>query len=179
MTLKDVMKVAVIKLGLEDDVDLDGGVLAGDTIKRLALAVNNTVTELAVCYFPLYKREKITVKDGRFDYGSLEKRIVKIVALRENGTPRKFKAYPSSLSAEDGEYEIEYSYMPKEQSLDGTLECDFRINKDVVALGAISEYALMVGEYEKGNVYDEKYKEALKNIAVSAKEIRIKRRAWL
>ncbi len=69
--------------------------------------------------------------------------------------------------------------MPKEQSLDGTLECDFRINKDVVALGAISEYALMVGEYEKGNVYDEKYKEALKNIAVSAKEIRIKRRAWL
>ena len=43
MTLKDVMKVAVIKLGLEDDVDLDGGVLAGDTIKRLALAVNNTI----------------------------------------------------------------------------------------------------------------------------------------
>lgn len=179
MTLKEVMKVAVMKLGLEKDVELDDINACGDTVNKLILAVNNTVTELAVCYFPLLRTEKISVKNGRFGYGELERRIVKALSLKKDGRIAKYKAYPSYIAADDGEYEIEYSYLPEEQSFEGTLECDVRVNKDVVALGAISEYALMVGEYEKGNIYDEKYKEALKNISVSNREIRMKRRAWL
>lgn len=179
MTLRDVMEVAVMKLGLEKDVELDDINACGDTVKRLILAINNTVTELAVCYFPLYTTEKVSVNGGRLEYGKLERRIVKPVSLKRNGDKVKYKAYPSYIAVEDGDYDMEYSYLPEERSLSGMLECDARINKDVVALGAISEYALMVGEYEKGNIYDEKYKEALKNISVSNKEIRIKRRAWL
>lgn len=179
MRLREVLEEVILKLGMDKEIAVNRLDVKGDVVKKLLLAANNVIRELASCYLPLIMSEKVRIDDSRLDYTSLSKRVIKIIKLSNDDGNVRFKMYPTYMYADNGIYTVEYSYLPDNIGLDDEIECDIRINEDILTSGIISEYALMSGEYEKGTIYDEKYKEAIKNLQVPRREISVKRRAWV
>ena len=179
MILRDVLRQVVIKANIEDKVGLDDARGTGTEWRRLMLASNNVIREIACSYLPLLHREVITIENNRFDMRSLTRKPVKILSLYMDGSNIRFKMYPTYMYAQNGTYEVEYSYLPEECALDDTIEVDMRVSENMLSDAIASEYALMTGNIALGDMYDKKFRAQMKNITVSSREIRVKGRAFV
>ena len=180
MILREVLRQVVTKLDLEDEIAIDDEIVTGDTAKKLLLVSNNVIREIASCYLPLLERERVKIENNRLDLTTLGRSLIKVISLKnESGNNVRFKMYPTYMYAQNGVFDIVYSYLPSEINIDDVVEVDSRVSSDILANAIISEYMIMRGDVKVAEYYDRKYREGLKNLCVEKREIKLKGRVFI
>lgn len=149
-------------------------------IDALVHCFNAVEDELARGYFPLVCREEITVSGGKFYYTSLSHTPVKILSLLKCRQMVKFCTEPQYLSADDGEYTIEYAYCPLEKSLDDSSDYDEAIvGARLIAYGVCAEYCLITGAYEASECWEARYVRETERLRPLPRGGHISARRWV
>ena len=164
MTVKECVEKAATLLGIADDVCayLDKGSMQGkEQAERLVKCFNIVENELSLDYLPLFTEQKIRTESGEVEFIRLEKNVVRIVGVKDGKGERvKYRLFPKYLEAPKGDLTILYSYTPSEKGLEE--ESDFvTLSVWLFGYGMAMNYALMMGLYEEGALWEKKYKEAL------------------
>lgn len=180
MTVQDAILIAAAFLS-EDEAE--AAILNGDTeaqtVTQFLRCANLVIEEIAAEYMPLITKERISVKNGSFLLSELSKRALNVYALRRNGEKQSYFCRAGLLTAADGEYEIEYSFLPEKAAIGDPLPFDAHISARVVAYGIAAEYALISGLSDEAATFDKRYKDALNAAKTLRTEKKVKQRVWL
>lgn len=187
----DVIKLCAVFLRLDSVLDLP--VLGGEGVqepeekeqseKELSLllrCMNLVSNEIAADYFPLKATETLTAAEGSIQYTDFSKTPLDIYSVRKEGAACPFKLYPTELVTGEGEFTVDYTYLPKKAEL--LEELDFsegKINRRIMAYGLAAEYCLICGMYEEAIIWDKRYKDSLKAAARTLRSFRLPIRRWL
>ena len=111
MTLVNIISQALIEVGRTTDAQQMAA-----WKDKFTVFVNDGIRDLAE-YLHLRMTDTVSAADGKIDIGDLSHSCVKVVAVRQNGSDVTFQTSGSSNAIEvtgNGEYEVEYRYIPKE-----------------------------------------------------------------
>jgi len=190
MQIKDILKQAVLFLGLEDLLKTTA--LSGETtpttseykILNLLLACTNCVIdEIASDYFPLLIEEEVVPNgDCKIEYSSLSKAVHTIKSLKDiMGNTVKFIEFPKYLKV-DYPYncQIVYTYLPtRATAFDNEVDVvDTRVTIRLIALGVACEYCYLTLRNDQAESFDKRYKDALLSVYSKPSEICLKARRW-
>ncbi len=143
---------------------------------ELVKCLNFVQNEIATEFIPLTKIENVESQNGEFSLSSLSEKIAYIISLKdENGTCVKYKIHGDKLVFE-GKALLTYCYCPKKVFFDG--ECEVILPERVFASGVLREYYLLQGLSSEASMFEEKFKNSLKNFARKKSEIVMPNRAW-
>lgn len=161
MTMKEITALAETLLGLNPSSSDEESALRE---KELLTAANLVVNELSSEYLPLIRTETQDARGGKIYYSALNEQPIEILAVRRVGEERRaeYRVMPVYLSLQNGTYEVEYRYYPKEKTANDI--CDYdetRLPKRVIAYGTAAEYCLMQGRYGECALWDKRYKDSL------------------
>jgi len=185
----EIIKLTATYLQLEDVLELSefGGQVqtpSEQTNKNLNLllrCLNLVYNEIATEYIPLKHSEYITVTNEKFDYINLNKNIVDVLSLvtTDNKTA-KYKTYPTHLKLRNGDYNIEYSYLPVKVTLEESTE-NFanKITERIFAYGVASEYCVISGLYDEASLWQKRFKDSVLISSRKKTELVMPARRWL
>jgi len=184
--IKEIVTLAAFYLQEEEILglpqmqdDFQGVPTDDEALDKLLRCVNLVRSEIASDYYPLLTSENINCIDGRVDPVSLQKRIIDVKRITQNGKAVQFKVYPDTVKTAAGEVEIEYSYLPEDEGLDGDAGFSDKIAARVIAYGAAAEYCLITGLFEEAVIWEKRFKDSLFVSQRKKSEIRVKPRKWL
>ncbi len=185
MKLKTAIYYASMFLGLEEVSELIESGETGDDEQEhekelLLRCANLVVSEIASDWVPLKVRESVVVKGGAIEYVALNKRVVDVYSITDKwGNKVAFREFYDRIMIADGEYEIEYSYLPENVGIDD--ELPFKKNSPserVIAYGIACEYSIISGMAEEASIFEQRFTDALSIVTKVKKEQKIKRRRW-
>ncbi|MBR5439615.1 MAG: hypothetical protein IKV61_05305 [Clostridia bacterium] len=187
MTVKDILKTATTLLNRGDIKNYINGEAVNDYIQveedfNLLLDCYNLVEEeIATDYYRLKDTQTFTVVDGVIKCENFSKNVLAILSVKGlNGNAVNAEIKPDGIYTNEKNVVVEYVYVPSQKSIDenssffGTL-----ITKRAIALGVITEFSLIKGDYEEAVTWHKKYITALTNCLASKKVKKIKERKWL
>ena len=184
MKLKDAIYYSAMFLRLDEVCRAletgEGNEETDKEINRLVRIANLVISETAREYLPLKTKEKITVGEGGMKYSALKKRCADVFSVSDGqGRTVPIKCYFDFFTLpKAGEYEITYSFVPDEMTLDG--ECDLgKLCERVLAYGICAEYSIISGEANDAVLWDGRYKDALAMLWGDKYEKRVAKRKWL
>ena len=184
MQVKDLVKEVANFLQLTNvlDVDFDDSeeMAAIDSVIQrdidlIVKCLNQVLTRIATEEIELLKIETINVSNGQFDLDGLDEQFCKIKRLGDN---KKFKVVGTKLIAEDGEYELLYSYIPEEIDFDDDIEIYQNLSKYVLIYGICSEFLMIMGDFSQSEIYESKFEVAIESVKRDLKVVNPKQRRW-
>ncbi len=183
MNVKDVMLLASQHLGIEDQLQNDLNVRPGadgSSLKILLQCFNVVENELALDYLPLYCEDEVESQTGKIFFSNLSRTAVRILRVRgEGGRKVEYQLFPSYISIpEQGKFTVAYTYAPNEKGVLDTSDYALQASERLIALGMCVEYCLRSGLYQEANVWDVKYKDALKAAYRAQPSKIIRSRRW-
>ena len=184
MKVKDVLTLARELLGLPEEVQegIEGGQTSSwvqQEVTMLLQCFNAVEKELAVDYLPLYNEDTIQTSTGSIFYSSLVHRPVRILGVRDaDGTSLKYTIFPEYLKTQSGEVCVRYTYMPEDKHLLSISDYHLQASEYLIAYGMAVEYCLMRGRFEEANVWEKKYKQALKSAYKAYPSVVLRTRRW-
>lgn len=144
-------------------------------VEELLRAFNFVQNEIATEFIPLIKDEKIESQHGEFPLSLLSEKIAYVISLKDEEAHVKYRIYGDKLMF-DGKVTLTYCYCPKKSSLDE--ECEMILPERVLAYGVLREYFLLQGLASEASMFEEKFKNSLKNFSRKKSEIVMPKRAW-
>jgi hypothetical protein len=165
MTVKEIIEKSAELLGVE---------LTDVNTKIFVLLYNLVVNDIAICYFPLRKVDKVLIKDNKIRYLDLQRQAWRIMGVYDcNNKEVKYKLYPKHIGfskKENGKQcLVVYCYIPQKKTIDGISEFDKGMFEEVFKYGICGEYYLMQGDYETASDFNEKYKKSIQEIYANRK----------
>lgn len=185
MKIKDAIYNAAVFLQLEDVIGFieNGGEKTDEVtelVSQLERLAKLVINEIVCDYCPIKTTEKIVVSGGYFDFSELEKDVLDVYSIKQNGKNISFKQSYSSVALDDGIYDIEYSYIINTGNIDSEVTFSSgRITGRVVGYGIAAEYAIISGLTDEAVLWDKRYKDALEFALAEHRNIKIKKRRWL
>lgn len=177
MTIKDCMLCAAEYLGKKELYDaLKNNEQHEERGLFLRLA-QNVLRELFSDFVPQRTNEKVWFYNGSAKLSALSKTPIDIYAVTEDGKNATFKVYYDRIEADVGSVYamVDYSFMP---SLDSeSSEVPTRLSAHVIGQGIAAEYCVICNMRE-AEVFDFRYKEALRRAVRTRGEHRVKARVW-
>ena len=177
MTAVEVLKYTLILLDEKALAEAltESSVLDEKTSKLLD-CLNMTQNDIATHYFPIRIREEVAGKN--IAYSSLSREIISVLSGYDKFfRALKFKEYESAVEFAGNAKYIEYSAVPHKMTLSSTLEIKCPIQ--IVAYGVLSEYFLLVNDYEDAEIFEERFKESLLSFSHKHGELRLRNRRWI
>ena len=180
MEINNVLEKVASLLDLPDDVVSEES-SDEKCLNQLVLAFNNVLCEVAEEYLPFYKTEKLVSFGGKIAYADFSERVYKIKGVSDQTDKKvKFKQKAEYLEVvEDGEYEITYTYLPKEVEFGGTVDTPINLSERTMAYGVAGEFALITGRYDDSVNYDGRFSGAISASRRGVKERRLPYRRCL
>lgn len=184
MTMKDCISKAAVFLQLEDVAKaLEGGAEIGEAenavIKQLILCGNLVLSEIACDYFQLKTSEKIVSCNREVQYKNFKKDIIDIYRVSQNDITIPIKQYYGYFTVPtEGEFCVEYSFLPPPYNLEDNIDYTSRISDRTVAYGIACEYCLVSGSVDEAVLWDKRYRDSLHNAEIKKNEMRVKMRRW-
>ncbi len=140
---------------------------------------NVVENELAMDYLPLYAEDEIVTASGSVFYTVLTRKPVRILGVKDgNGNSLFYQVFPEYVKAQVGKVRIRYTYMPNEKTLYDQSDYHLQASERLLALGVAVEYCLSRGMFEDANVWDKKYKQALKSAYKGYPSVVLRTRRW-
>ena len=183
MTVKDVVKVQAMLLGMEEVVDyVSGKVSVTDSATKEATdimcrCVNLTISELAGTYIPMTSSFSATKEE--IEFKDFPHSVIEIIEVTDQtGKPKKFDFTPLKISGLKLGDIIEYAYLPKEYGMDdeiGYTETEVPIR--LLAYASSAEYSLVERAFDEAIMWRNRFVEELKTV-LKPKNFKIKARRW-
>lgn len=160
MEVRQILTHVCTLLGLDD-------VMANEsadekTLSLLLSALNFVIYEIYE-QIPAYHTETVVSKDGIIPYDSFSKNLFKIKKIKKNGLKQSYKMVEEGIVVGcEGEWEVEYSYIPDEVELSDTIVLPPSISIRTISYGVAGEYSLYVGRFEDVETYDNRFESAMR-----------------
>lgn len=184
MKVKDVIILAAEELGIADKVKafLSHGDVTGEVPTNTLLRCFNLIeNELALDYFPLFIEEVVLTETGKIHFSELSENLVRVALITNSeGARAQFTLFPEYIKLEKPDtYTLVYCYAPKKKSTNEDVSFHSIVSERLLAYGVAAEYCTASGLYEEGQVWDTKYKDAIR-AAYTQKPSRVMRtRRWI
>lgn len=169
MTAKQIMDAAKTNLNLDDDCDT-----------LLLYCLKNVINEVATEFVPVYAEETCVVTGGKVNLNELTKIPIRITSITSSQRNLDFSATPFGPKLDcnyDGIVTVTYSYLPLIESEEDEVPYGEPLLR-ALGFGLSAEYCLVAGPQEESEIWDMRYKDAIKEAAFARREYRIKPRAW-
>lgn len=184
MKVRDILATVVIELNLDDYIkryikDAVASPQGLEPANNLLACFNMVENALAVEYLPLYAEDEIFTETGAVFYEQLTQKPIRIVRVLDEGkNAMQYQIFPEYIKTQPGKITVRYTYAPKEKTLDD--ECDYRLEvyKSVLLYGTANEYCLACGRFEEAEIWEKRYRRALKDLYKMKPSIILKSRRW-
>lgn len=176
MQVENVIKQALLRLGIDDRYAMDNLPEDDSVINALIRCINVVISEIASDYIEVRKVEKFTITSGVILYDNFAERLINVRKVTGDGGGKVvFKLYPSYLKVEAiGDVVVEYCYLPKTVGLGDSIELSPKVTELLMLNGVLGEYCMINGRYEDSMIYDKRYREMLKIATLPTREIKLK-----
>lgn len=173
---KDILKLSSTFLHLDDTLafltsseNVEPNENVKNQINQLIVFTNYIIREITKDYYPLYFKETISSdQDGKIFYNKLSKTAIRIKDVKNFlDLSCHFEIYPEYLKLENAntEYKIFYSYVPNTiKTIEDEAELPFGVDYFIVCYGVASEFALSCGLYDEAEMWESKFKNALRSL---------------
>ncbi|MBQ8407210.1 MAG: hypothetical protein IJY38_04750 [Clostridia bacterium] len=182
MEVKDILLKAAAQMGILDRVKgaYDNGTANQDEeVQALLKCFHLVENEVALDYIPLRAEDTLISPSGTVRFSELALKPVRIISVTDEwGNSLKFKLFHDFLKTEAGKIKILYSYLPMEKDAFGESDFQLLLSERALSFGVCAEYCLLSGLYEQANVWQNKYKDAIKAAMRSQKSRVISSRRW-
>ncbi len=182
--VKEVIKGAARCLGIEKGVEayLAGGEneQGGEDTQRLLFCFHRVEEELALDYLPLLVEEEIVTANGVVSYDALSRSVTRILCVEDEwGNPIKHRIYPTYCKAAAGRLKITYAYLPVKKEIEEESDYGGEVGERLLSYGVAAEFALSIGDPSTAEVWDKKYREAVRVAYKATPCKRIRARRWV
>ena len=182
MTVKETILLAAELLGCGERVKEyfeEKGETGKKEAQTLLRCFNLVENEMALDYLPLYAEDETQSDTGAIAYSAFGKAVVRVLCVRDEwGNKIPFRLFPDHLKTAPGKVRVAYTYTPEEKGEEDSSDFVLQASPRLFALGIAAEYCLAAGLYEEAEIWDAKYRDALK-AAYAAKPARVLRsRRW-
>ena len=188
MVVKDVLRSAVLFVNKAELLGLNAFDEASETaptisqqadIDLFVQCFNYVYKEIASGYFPLLEKEKVVFKDNKFYFKDLSKQIIFVKKISKGNKKLKFYLYPEYIECETDSAEIVYAYLPNDFVLTDEVNLfGGKVLSQVMAYGVAREYCLIMGNYSDADVWENRFKNSLENIASKKMNVVIPKRRF-
>ena len=187
MTVKDILITSATLLNRTDLKNFINGQGVNEykqveqDFNLLLDAFNLVEEEIATDYYRLNESETFTVVNGVIKCEDFSKNPLAILSVKNlNGNAVNAQIKPDGIYTNESQVVVEYTYVPTYKTLEqnssftGSL-----ITKRALALGAVTEFSLIKGDYEEAVMWHSKYISALNTCITRKKVKKVKERKWL
>ena len=143
--------------------NLENGTMTDEeqnAVNTMLHCYNAIENELARTYFPLVKKEELTLTDGKIYYSELTYAPVKILGITSKNKPVKYRLTPTYAQTNAKNVTVEYSYCPDKKDIDGECEVALKVGESLLAYGVLAEYYLILGNTDESEEWERKYRDA-------------------
>ena len=184
MKVSNILGLVAAELNLDEYVrshiqGVSNTTMGQEDANNLLSCFNLVENTLAVEYLPLYAEDEILAEAGVVFFDTFTRKPVRIVAVYdERKNSLAYTVFPEYLKTQAGMITVRYTYAPQEKTMDG--ECDYRLGayKQVLVYGVANEYCLACGRFEEAEIWEKKYRRALKNLYKMHPSIVLRTRRW-
>ena len=165
----------------------DGGAESGgqsaasEGVNALLRCYRIIENEVALDYCPLVKTQTVTPIAGKVPYTAFTSAPVNVFDVKEGEKRLRFRLRASYMEVPEaeGSVEVEYAYAPPAAELDDEPAFPARISPRLLAAGVCAEYLLTCGRYSESEIWEGKFREALRAAGVFRKKLYAPRsRRW-
>lgn len=177
MILQEVIENTIVFLGKA----LNGNEEFSDQeLIVMQFCANFALSEIAQEYLPLTAECEVHAKGGRFYFEDMPKRVSKIVSVRDKeGNKVRFRTRTLYCeTGRDGDFTVEYRYLPESVMADGDCEVDPSVSSKTVALAACAEYCMINGMYEQSEGFAERFRQDMRTLTRPVGTVELKARRW-
>lgn len=156
-----------------------------DVSTQTYISLINFVTASIAEDFLCYNHTQHLVSDdtGRISLADLRYTPCRIRHVRdENSRMVKFELGIDDVVVANPNrvYYVEYAYIPPDvSSLSDSILLPVGLDYKTLCYGVVSEYYSLKMQYSQANIWEQKFKNGLRNLALSYKETRFASRRWL
>lgn len=183
MKVRDILTLAAMDLNLDDYIKraIKGNMSPQglDGVNLLLHSFNMVENALAVEFLPLYAEDEIWAETGAVFYEQLTKKPVRIVSIYdENKKDVEYKIFPEYFKTQPGKIIVRYTYVPQMKTIDD--ECDYHMEGclQILVYGIANEYCLASGRFEEAEIWEKRYRKALKGLYKMHPGFVLKTRRW-
>ncbi len=185
MTVKEILTNVAYLLddnrlivAITDDIFI--GNLLNDK-KLLVKCVNFINNMIATEYFPLTDVVEVRNTSGVIPFSDVSTNtIFDVIEIVDNfGQKVQFKITDKGIETAKGKLKIRYNYLPNEVDYLSNITCyPIKINSRIFAYGVVGEYLFIKGNFDDGEVWDNRFKNSMLSIQRKRKEIVMRKRRW-
>lgn len=143
--------------------------------------VNLVCNAIACDYINVTKSKLVNNIRGEIAYNDITNdRIYKILKVKNvYGDRIPFRITDNGIECDKGNVSITYSYFPKEYGFDDVIDVfKTKITERVFAFGVCSEYLYILGNSDDASIFEDRFKNAMRNIVRKQNEIVMPKRRW-
>lgn len=185
MQIKEVLALAAAELGQEELSQTIAALTQeswNDARIDVLLRCYHTVeNEVALDYFPLEYMQSFTPAEGEVAFVQFAYAPVNVLEVRDTaGREVAFRVTPTHLLTEGGakDIEVRYAYAPPRAGVTGKTAFGEKISARLLSFGVVREYLLTAGRYSESEVWDGRYRAALRAAGISRRRLRVRARRW-
>ena len=186
MEVKQILKMCATMLQLKDiGLILDSSEYLDECenkdLNLLKDCVNLVCNTIACDYINAIKSKLIDNKTGEINFSDIsEDRIYKILKVKNvYGDRVPFTITTNGIICDKGSLSITYSYFPREYGFNDQIDVfKTRITERVFAFGVCSEYLYILGNSDDASIFEDRFKNAMRNIVRKQNEIIMPKRRW-
>ena len=185
MTVKEILKLAIIFLGY-DEV-LDTNIFDGETqpsedneklISVLERCLNLTIEEIATDYIPIIKTKEVIFKNGKVALNEINENLMEVISVKRNGNV-EFYEDNEFLYANIDRADVIFRKYPEKLKI--TDDCDEFLRKlpaRVIAYGVAMEYSFITTLSDEATIWEKRYKDGLLVLSRKNSERKLPRWRW-
>ena len=183
MTVKEIVRLVATLLGKENvEKFLDGeSGNFGDAEREtdvICRCINMVINELACCYLPMVKKEKVTSLDGKIFFPTLSEQAVEIISVKNPYNEEiAYKIYPERLEVGESECVLEYRYLPANYDLEDTIGYEDKVPQRLIAYGTAAEVCLTERAFDESVMWRKRFTDTLTEL-VKPKNVILQKRRW-
>ncbi len=147
----------------------------------LVKCVNFVNNIIATDYFPLISSKKLLTNVNTVPFSDITKStIFDILQVKDDyGYVTPFKVTNEGVETVKGNITIKYAYLPEDVTYDSSITAyPIKINTRIFAYGVASEYLFIKGNYDDGEIWEERFKNAMKALQRTRKNVVMPKRRW-
>ena len=150
-------------------------------LEKLILATNMTNGIIASQYFEIIDKVNVKVDNNFIAFEDVAKNnIIEIKGVtNSDGSPIEYKLINNGMFVNANNVNIKFSYFPKEVTIDDSIDYYTRLNDYVIALGIVSEYLFLKGDFQEYYIWDKRFKNSLNSLIRPKRSIVTPVKEWL
>lgn len=175
MKINDCVKLALCYLDMSES-----SLSNSATLNKFLASAKTVFNVINAQYLSVGFSEKVELVGNKLLFSSLSKKVAKVIAVKQEGKQMSFSLYSDYALIKEavGVVEVDYTFYIEELTLEDEVPLQIKVTPQMVAFGIASEVCIINSDYEKSSIFEQKFKESLKNMNSSKGDKKIKGRLW-